>query len=77
MTLTPAPSAAPDSANPTVDPSNAPVREIESAGKLLRESNGVSFVLLRVKPTDPPKIKRPLDANLAMRRFIDGIQGVA
>lgn len=51
--------------------------EIESAGKLLRESNGVSFVLLRVKPTDPPKIKRPLDANLAMRRFIDGVQGVA
>ncbi len=51
--------------------------EIESAGKLLRESNGVSFVLLRVKPTDPPKIKRPLDANLAMRRFIDSIHGVA
>src|SRR5690606_28513408 len=51
--------------------------EIDSAGKLLRESNGVSFVLLRVKPTDPPKIKRPLDANLAMRRFIDGVQGVA
>ncbi|MET4697853.1 thiamine pyrophosphate-dependent acetolactate synthase large subunit-like protein [Constrictibacter sp. MBR-5] len=51
--------------------------EIESAGKLLRESNGVSFVLLRVAPTDGPKFKRSLDGGLAMRRFIDGLQGAS
>ena len=41
--------------------------------RLLREGNGTAFVLLRVKPTEPPPFKRNLDAAFAAtasaRRF--------
>ena len=44
--------------------------EIEEAGRLLREANGASFVLLRVTPdAGPPAIRRSLDAALAKDRF--------
>ncbi|MCY3981173.1 MAG: thiamine pyrophosphate-dependent enzyme [Alphaproteobacteria bacterium] len=44
--------------------------EIEVAGRLLREANGVSFVLLKVTPdAGPPAIRRSLDAALAKDRF--------
>ena len=44
--------------------------EIEDAGRLLREANGVSFVLLKVTPdAGPPAIRRSLDAALAKDRF--------
>ena len=36
---------------------------------MLRESNGTCFVLLRVKPTDPPKFKRNMDASASRVRF--------
>ena len=44
--------------------------EIDEAGRLLREANGTSFVLLKVTPeAGPPAVKRSLDAALAKDRF--------
>ena len=43
--------------------------EIADAARLLREGNGASFVLLRVKPTDPPSFKRDLDPATGRTRF--------
>jgi hypothetical protein len=34
-----------------------------------------SFVLLKVKPTDPPKIRRSLDATWAKNRFREALLG--
>ena len=35
----------------------------------MRESNGSCFVLLRVKPTDGPKVKRLMDPDASRVRF--------
>jgi len=35
--------------------------EIAEGARLIREGNGTAFVLLRVKPTEPPSYKRNLD----------------
>lgn len=43
--------------------------EIAEGARILRESNGSSFVLLRVKPTDGPKFKRNMNANECRSRF--------
>ena len=43
--------------------------EIADGARLLREGNGTSFVLLRVKPTDPPSFKRDLDPATSRTRF--------
>ncbi len=43
--------------------------EIAAASQLLRHTNGPSFVLLKVKPTDPAKMLRSLDAARAKHRF--------
>ena len=43
--------------------------DIADGARLLREGNGASFVLLRVKPTDPPQFKRNFDASLCRDRF--------
>jgi len=43
--------------------------EIADGARLLRESNGTSFVLLRVKPTDPAGFKRNLDPAHCRDRF--------
>jgi phosphonopyruvate decarboxylase len=43
--------------------------EIADAGRLLREGNAARFVLLRVKPTDPPSFKRNLDPAACRDRF--------
>lgn len=43
--------------------------EIADGARLLRESNGTSFVLLRVKPTDPPAYKRNFDPASCRTRF--------
>jgi hypothetical protein len=37
----------------------------------------VSFVLLKVKPTDPPKIRRPLDATWTKYRFRQALLGTS
>src|SRR5947208_1381097 len=43
--------------------------QIETGARLLRESNGTSFVVVRVKPTEPPPFRRNLDASLCRDRF--------
>lgn len=49
--------------------------EIPEAATLIRQMAGPSFVLLKVKPTDPPKIRRSLDATLTKTRFRDALLG--
>lgn len=49
--------------------------QIADAARLIRESNGVSFVLLKVKPTDPPRLRRSLDASWAKNRFREALLG--
>ena len=43
--------------------------EIADGARLLRAGNGTAFVLLRVKPTDPPAYKRIMDAASVRTRF--------
>jgi phosphonopyruvate decarboxylase len=43
--------------------------DIAEGGRLLRDGNGAAFVLLRVKPTEPPAFKRNFDASLCRDRF--------
>ena len=44
-------------------------KDIPEGARLLREGNGTAFVLLRVKPTDPPRAKRNLDPSSCRTRF--------
>ena len=43
--------------------------EIAEASRLIREGNGTSFVLMRVKPTESPPHKRDLDPTSERLRF--------
>jgi hypothetical protein len=43
--------------------------------RLLREGNGTAFVLLRVKPTDPPASKRNMDSSACRNRFRAALLG--
>jgi phosphonopyruvate decarboxylase len=43
--------------------------EIAAGARLIREGNGTAFVLLRVKPTEPPAYKRDLDPAACRVRF--------
>jgi phosphonopyruvate decarboxylase len=43
--------------------------EIAGGARLLREGNGTAFVVLRVKPTDPPAYKRNMDPAFCRNRF--------
>ena len=43
--------------------------DIAAGARLIREGNGTAFVLMRVAPTDPPKIKRNLDPASCRERF--------
>ena len=43
--------------------------DITDGARLLREGNGTSFVVVRVKPTEPPEFKRNFDASLCRDRF--------
>jgi sulfopyruvate decarboxylase TPP-binding subunit len=43
--------------------------DLASGARLLREGNGTAFVLLRVKPTEPPTFKRDLDPARCRVRF--------
>src|SRR5215470_17789024 len=38
--------------------------DLADGARLLREGNGTAFVLLRVKPSEPPSFKRDLDPAL-------------
>lgn len=43
--------------------------DIAAGSRLIREGNASSFVLLRVKPTEPPSFKRDLDPATTRSRF--------
>ena len=43
--------------------------EIAAGHRLIREGNGTAFVLLRVKPTEPPNFKRNMDPAYCRERF--------
>lgn len=51
--------------------------DIAAGARMLRESNGTCFVLLRVKPDDPPKFKRNMDASVSRVRFRLNLLGQA
>ncbi|MBT4353878.1 MAG: hypothetical protein HOD13_04875 [Rhodospirillaceae bacterium] len=49
--------------------------QISEARQLLRDSNGASFILLRVNTEPPPSIKRSMDATerkIAFRKALLG-----
>lgn len=49
--------------------------EIPEAAALIRRMDSPSFVLLKVKPTDPPKIRRSMDAAWSKHRFREALLG--
>jgi hypothetical protein len=49
--------------------------EIAEGARLIREGNGTAFVLLRVKPTEPPSYKRNLDPAACRVRFRTALLG--
>jgi len=48
--------------------------DIADSARLLREGNGTSFVVARVRPTEPPEFKRNFDASLSRDRFRAALQ---
>src|SRR6516162_7173177 len=52
----------------------ATIAELARGARLLREANGTSFVVLRVRPTDPPAFRRNFDASLLRDRFRAALQ---
>ena len=51
--------------------------ELADGAWLLREGNATRFVLLRVKPTDPPAYKRDLDPAACRDRFRAALTALA
>jgi thiamine pyrophosphate-dependent acetolactate synthase large subunit-like protein len=51
--------------------------DIAAAAALIRHMDSASFVLLKVKPTDPPKIRRPLEATWTKYRFRQALLGTS
>jgi thiamine pyrophosphate-dependent acetolactate synthase large subunit-like protein len=49
--------------------------EIAEASALIRQMDRTSFVLLKVAPTDPPKVRRSLDAAWTKHRFRQALLG--
>ena len=49
--------------------------EIAAGARLLRIANGTAFVLLRVRPTDPPAYKRNMDPSACRNRFRAALLG--
>ncbi|MBV8888856.1 MAG: thiamine pyrophosphate-binding protein [Alphaproteobacteria bacterium] len=50
---------------------------LADGGRLLREGNGTAFVVLRVKPDEPPSYKRNLDPAACRHRFRGALLGEA
>lgn len=50
--------------------------EIPVASALIRQMGGPSFVLLKVAPTEPPKIRRSMDAAWTKHRFRHALLGI-
>lgn len=49
--------------------------QLKTGARMIRESNGSCFVLLKVKPGEPPAFKRDLHAGAARVRFRMGLLG--
>lgn len=49
--------------------------EIDDAARVLRQSNGTSFVLVKVTPTDPEKYKRDMRPAAVRHRFRRALLG--
>ena len=49
--------------------------ELADGARLLRQGNGTAFVVLRVKPTDPPAFKRNMDPSTCRNRFRTALLG--
>jgi len=49
--------------------------EIAEAAALIRRMDVLSFVVLKVVPSDPPKIRRSMDAAWTKHRFRDALLG--
>jgi thiamine pyrophosphate-dependent acetolactate synthase large subunit-like protein len=49
--------------------------DIADGARLLRAGNGTAFVLVRVKPTDPPAVKRNMDPAACRHRFRAALLG--
>jgi thiamine pyrophosphate-dependent acetolactate synthase large subunit-like protein len=49
--------------------------EIGDGARLLRAGNGTAFVVLRVRPTEPPAYKRNMDPALCRARFRAALLG--
>lgn len=49
--------------------------DIGAGARMLRQSNGTAFVVVRVKPEDPPPFKRLMDAAAARVRFRSALLG--
>ena len=49
--------------------------QIADGARILRESNATSFVVLRVKPSDPPRIKRDMNPQSCRARFRGYLRG--
>jgi phosphonopyruvate decarboxylase len=48
--------------------------DLERGARFIREGNSTSFVVLRVKPTEPPPFKRNFDAAFCRTRFRRALQ---
>jgi thiamine pyrophosphate-dependent acetolactate synthase large subunit-like protein len=49
--------------------------DLAAGGRLIREANATAFVLLRVKPTEPPSFKRVMDPAFCRDRFRAALMG--
>ena len=49
--------------------------DLAEGGRLLREGNGTAFVLLKVRPDDPPPYKRNMDPASCRTRFRTALLG--
>jgi phosphonopyruvate decarboxylase len=49
--------------------------ELAEGGRMLREGNGTAFIVLKVKPDDPPSFKRDLDPASCRVRFRTALLG--
>jgi phosphonopyruvate decarboxylase len=49
--------------------------ELADGARLLRQGNGTAFVVLRVRPTDPPAYKRNMDPAFCRNRFRTALLG--
>ena len=48
--------------------------DLAVGSRFIREGNSTGFVLLKVKPTEPPKFKRNFDAAFCRERFRSALQ---